>query len=55
MKGVTQMAHSVKSCLLLLLLFVLLTVVAMPAAADVTVSGTVNFSSLDGSAQDDLY
>ncbi|MEA2338237.1 MAG: hypothetical protein QOE82_2244, partial [Thermoanaerobaculia bacterium] len=47
------MTHSVKSRLLLLLLFVLLLVPAVPAAADVTVSGTVNFSSLDGSAQDD--
>jgi VCBS repeat-containing protein len=47
------MRPSVKSRLLLLLLFVLLLVPAVPATADVTVSGTVNFSSLDGSAQDD--
>ena len=47
------MRPSVKSRLLLLLLLVLILVPAVPAAADVTVSGTVNFSSLDGSAQDD--
>src|SRR5216684_886346 len=47
------MPHSVQSRLFLLLLFVLLLVPAVPAAADVTISGTVNFSSLDGSAQDD--
>jgi VCBS repeat-containing protein len=52
MKGVS-MAHSVKSRLLVFFLFVLLLVAALPAAADVTVGGTVNFSSLDGSAQDD--
>ena len=47
------MTHSVKSRLLVFFLFLLLLVAALPAAADVTVSGTVNFSSLDGSAQDD--
>ncbi|MEA2416664.1 MAG: hypothetical protein QOI58_3321 [Thermoanaerobaculia bacterium] len=47
------MTHSVKSRLLVVFLFVLLLVAALPAAADVTVGGTVNFSSLDGSAQDD--
>jgi VCBS repeat-containing protein len=47
------MTHSVKSRLLVFFLFVLLLVAALPAAADVTVGGTVNFSSLDGSAQDD--
>ena len=52
MKGVL-MTHSVKSRLLVFFLFVLLLVAALPAAADVTVGGTVNFSSLDGSAQDD--
>ena len=38
---------------LFLLLSLLLVVFALPLAADVTVTGTVNFSSLDGSAQDD--
>ena len=52
MKGVL-MTHSVKSRLLVFFLFVLLFVAALPVAADVTVGGTVNFSSLDGSAQDD--
>jgi VCBS repeat-containing protein len=47
------MTHIVKSRSVLLLLLVLLLVPALPAAADVTVGGTVNFSSLDGSAQDD--
>jgi VCBS repeat-containing protein len=47
------MTHIVKSRSLLLLLLVLLLIPALPAAADVTVGGTVNFSSLDGSAQDD--
>jgi VCBS repeat-containing protein len=47
------MTHIVKPRLLLLLLFVVLLIPAMPAAADVTVGGIVNFSSLDGSAQDD--
>ncbi|MEA2329586.1 MAG: hypothetical protein QOE68_4545, partial [Thermoanaerobaculia bacterium] len=47
------MTHSVTSRLLVLFLFALLLVAALPAAADVTVGGTVNFSSLDGSAQDD--
>ncbi|HEV7487903.1 MAG TPA: Ig-like domain-containing protein [Thermoanaerobaculia bacterium] len=47
------MTHSVKSRLLVFFLFILLLVAAVPAAADVTVGGTVNFSSLDGSAQDD--
>ncbi|HEV7424963.1 MAG TPA: Ig-like domain-containing protein [Thermoanaerobaculia bacterium] len=42
-----------KSRLPLLLIAILLLVAALPAAADVTVGGTVNFSSLDGSAQDD--
>jgi large repetitive protein len=37
---------------LLLLLFVL-TALAMPALADVTISGTTSFASLDGSALDD--
>jgi len=52
MKGVL-MTHSVKSRLLVFFLFVLLLIAALPVAADVTVSGTTNFSSLDGSAQDD--
>jgi VCBS repeat-containing protein len=47
------MTHSVKSRLPLLLIAILLLVAALPAVADVTVGGTVNFSSLDGSAQDD--
>ncbi|MGA8809941.1 MAG: Ig-like domain-containing protein, partial [Thermoanaerobaculia bacterium] len=47
------MTHSVTSRFFLLLLLVLLLVAALPAAADVTIGGTVNFSSLDGSAQDD--
>ncbi|HEX3578097.1 MAG TPA: hypothetical protein VHY33_05985, partial [Thermoanaerobaculia bacterium] len=41
------------SRLLVFFLLVLLLIAALPAAADVTVGGTVNFSSLDGSAQDD--
>jgi VCBS repeat-containing protein len=47
------MTHSVTSRLYLFLLFALLLVPVVPAAADVTVGGTVDFSSLDGSAQDD--
>ena len=43
----------VMSRLLLLVILVLLVMAALPAAADVTISGTVNFTSLDGSAQDD--
>jgi len=46
------MTHFVKSRFLSLLVFALV-LLAFPAAADVTVSGTVNFSALDGSAQDD--
>src|ERR1700704_899906 len=38
---------------LFLPVFFMLLVPVLPAAADVTVGGTVNFSSLDGSVQDD--
>jgi VCBS repeat-containing protein len=51
-KGLDTMGQAVKSRFLFFVV-VMLSLLALPAVADVTITGTSNFSSLDGSAQDD--